>query len=320
MTARLDLDKLTLPIKGKSKITKGDKGQALLLVLLSLAVVLTVTLSIAGRSVTDLTVTDIDEDSERAFRAAEAGLERALISGSVSETLVVAGGTDAAYTADLSDYGSGTNYLYPVELFSGETATFWFVSHATLPGLNQSWPLTCSGKPCYTKNDINICWASQGTPTNQDTTPAVEIGAYYDKPPFDAINSQNFSSVQVARVTSDPNSSRVTLNQFSGTDSGNCGLTPQLVFRKNISLSSIGVDCWGTAGCSLVVRVRMLYNTDKRQPVGIRGTESFPAQGQQIVSTGTAGNAERSLKILRPYPEFPFIFDSVILSPNSIIK
>ena len=50
-----------------------QSGQALLVILLSMAVILTLVLSVASSSITDVTVTTFEEDALRAFSAAEAG-------------------------------------------------------------------------------------------------------------------------------------------------------------------------------------------------------------------------------------------------------
>jgi len=53
-------------------------GQAVLLVVLTLAVVLTLVLSVISRTITDVKITTVEGDSLRAFSAAEAGIERHL--------------------------------------------------------------------------------------------------------------------------------------------------------------------------------------------------------------------------------------------------
>ena len=58
-----------------SKRLQNQSGQALLLVLLSMAVILTVVLSILSRSILDVAVTTGEEEALRAFSAAEAGMQ-----------------------------------------------------------------------------------------------------------------------------------------------------------------------------------------------------------------------------------------------------
>ena len=59
----------------KSELEKRlQSGQALLIVLLGMAVVLTMVLSVVSRSVTDIQLTTRDDEALRAFSAAEAGV------------------------------------------------------------------------------------------------------------------------------------------------------------------------------------------------------------------------------------------------------
>jgi hypothetical protein len=59
-------------------IKNKEKGQALLMLLLVLSVVLTIIIATVSRSVTDIKITTYEDNSARAFGAAEAGVEEAL--------------------------------------------------------------------------------------------------------------------------------------------------------------------------------------------------------------------------------------------------
>jgi len=152
------------------------KGQALLIILLVMAVVLTVVLSVLSRSVTDISITELDEDALRAFSAAEAGIERAFIVGTTADTLP----NLAQFSANVSDFAEGvTEVVHPIDIFSGETVTFWFVAHDPADDGN----LICDsagGKPCFTVGTMNVCWGDQGTAAGEATTPAIEISVFYD--------------------------------------------------------------------------------------------------------------------------------------------
>src|SRR3982751_4984015 len=113
-----------------------SSGQALLMVLLSVGVVLTVALSVVARSITDVSTTTKDEESLRAFSAAEAGVEQVLknpiASLPVDQTPQVTqiGNTVTNYSASLTSFPEvPTQYLYPVELQSGDSATVWLSAH-----------------------------------------------------------------------------------------------------------------------------------------------------------------------------------------------
>src|SRR3989338_9342906 len=57
---------------------KSPKGQILILFLLVLVVGLAIVLSVASRSITDIRTTTTSDESNRAYFAAEAGIEEAL--------------------------------------------------------------------------------------------------------------------------------------------------------------------------------------------------------------------------------------------------
>ncbi|MGB9585898.1 MAG: hypothetical protein ACPL7A_00585, partial [Anaerolineales bacterium] len=60
---------------------KKNSGQALLIILLVMAVGLTIGLAVISRSVTDIRISRQEEESARMFSVAEAGIEEALKAG-----------------------------------------------------------------------------------------------------------------------------------------------------------------------------------------------------------------------------------------------
>src|SRR3990167_8727041 len=93
---------------------KNNSGQAVLIVLLSLSVVLIIVLYIMSRSITDISLSSKEEDSMRAFSAAEAGIERALVIGNSIDPTTIG---SASFSADVSSFGSGLDKLvYPFSL------------------------------------------------------------------------------------------------------------------------------------------------------------------------------------------------------------
>src|SRR5690348_4206428 len=60
----------------------GQKGQAFLIVVLIMIIALTVGLSVASRTVTNLKMSSEEANSQKAFSAAEAGIEQTLQSSS----------------------------------------------------------------------------------------------------------------------------------------------------------------------------------------------------------------------------------------------
>jgi len=145
---------------------QNESGQALLIVLLSMAVILTVVLSILSRSILDVAVSTGEEEALRAFSAAEAGIERGLIIGADIPATQIG---DAEFTANISGFAEGlTQFVHPVKLLSGESNVIWFVGH------DADGNIECSAStPCYTGDRIKVCWGKAETSRTENTTPAV---------------------------------------------------------------------------------------------------------------------------------------------------
>lgn len=296
-----------------SKPTKinstNESGQALLLVLLAMSVVLTIGLSIVSRSITDIANTSRQEESTRAFSAAESGIEKALlIGGPISGGI---GSEGSQFTATIVAQQGDNEYSYPATVSSGDTAHLWLVNH------DANGNYTCSGNTCFTPTTplgplrINFCWGNVGA---AGPIPAAEFMVYY------APTAGNYSSVRTWKAGYDPDAARRGSNAFLAPDSGGCtvlGKTYQ--YQKQISLGS-GIGGLGlpTAPHNLLfVKVRLLYNTTP-QEVGFSSvTGIFPPQGNIVQSTGTSGAANRKLEVLRLFGEPPSIFSSVIYSESS---
>jgi hypothetical protein len=96
---------------------RSDGGQVGIIILLLTIVLLTIGLSIAGRSVTDIRLSHQEEETSRAFDAAEAGIEDALrqdLSTLVGSTTETFGGIDTTYTV-------GEFQVLETEIDKGET-------------------------------------------------------------------------------------------------------------------------------------------------------------------------------------------------------
>lgn len=275
-----------------------QRGQALVLVLLSLAVVLTLVLFVLARSTTDVAVSSRSEEAARAFSAAEAGIENSLVIG-------VGGSGDvgnASYTADVTSFAEGsTQFNYPIDLYSGDSMTTWFASHNDDGTINTQF---------FTGSIVKICWGRDGTPAD-DTSPAVEVSIFYEDTPGSP------ASTQIARGAFDPYSGRSPTNNFASAGGAGCSIDGvNYAFQESIPLNSLGVN---TAGL-LFARVRMFYNTDPH-PVGIAVTGgNLPSQGQDISSSGVAGDSNRKVQVFQAWPEAPPIFDYAIYSSGGLTK
>ncbi len=293
---------------------QNQSGQALLLVLLSMAVILTVVLSILSRSILDVAVTTGEEEALRAFSAAEAGIERALIVGTdIGKTLI----GDAEFRATVSGFASGLKeFVHPISIYSGESIVAWFVAH------DDNRDFICSlEKPCFTGDTLKVCWGKDGTGASDATTPAIEVIIVYAETPGD------YSTVKVARVAVDPNTGRGLPVNFEDTDPGGCTIGGQnLPFQKTIDLFSLGIPAatYSTQNGLQYARIKTFYNTSVAHPIGIdvnfAGNSVMPSQGLEIESSGSAGDANRKISVFQSYGEPPSVFDSAVFSTGGIVK
>lgn len=273
------------------KNKNNQKGQAVLVVLLSLSVVLIIVLFIMSRSITDISLSTKDGDSLRAFSAAEAGVERALVIGNSSGTL-----DSANFSAVVTDFASGANEVtYPISLKSGENAIFWFKREGEIIEFDGS--------------SVRFCWGSSGTASSDSETPAVEITFYYTTTPDD------MTTLEVARAVYDPNVSRTTENRFDTALVSNCTIgSDSFAFQANVSVPTGSLE-YATA--------KILYNTSTAHKIGINVASSgslLPSQGEKVESAGSFGDSNRKIEVYQLHPETPPVFANAIFSANGIVK
>ena len=298
-------------VVGKLKMMrKYESGQALVLILLSLSVVLTIILYVLSRSVTDISISTHQSDSVRAFSAAEAGVETALITGSGTANSVSIG--DASYSVNIANAATSA-FNFPVAMLSGDTTTLWFVSHKS------DGSITCdSGFPdCFTGDAVKICWGKPGTSSSDTSTPAIEFSVYYESTPGD------LSTVKIARAAYDPYSARTVSNYFGSGSSSECIIGGTgYAFQNTITLSGLGGIDFNNNGL-LFARIRMLYNTSEAHPIGFSTSSPLPSQGLEIVSTGTSGTgsvqSNRRISVFQGWPEFP-LSGLAVYSPAGVTK
>ena len=132
------------------------KGQALIVVLLALGVVMTVALSIASRSTTEVSVSTAQEEAARALAAAEAGVEAKLGGVTTGDNGVGVGNSGSTYTVWPTDFGAvnmNTPLVLPQQLASGEVLTVNLAN--------------------YGGNSLVVCWQGNGN---------LETAFYYGSP------------------------------------------------------------------------------------------------------------------------------------------
>lgn len=281
----------------KRSRNKSQAGQAVLIVLLSLSVVLIIVLYILSRSVTDISLSTKEENSMRAFSAAEAGIERALVIGSsISETTI----GDATFTAGVTNFGTSQNALvYPISLKSGEITNFWFSRPA---------------ETAFTGSSAKICWGTAGTSASTSETPAVEVSVYY----------LTGGTYRVARTVLDPNTGRTATNSFSTASASSCTVSGEtFAFQSTVDFATLGIASYATPDVLQYMTVKLLYNTATPHKVGIDVSASgsvLPSQGIKVNSSGTFGDSNRSIEVYQLHPVAPSVFMNAVYSANGITK
>ena len=277
-------------------------GQALVLVLLSLAVVLTLVLFVLSRSVTDVAVSSREEEAVRAFSAAEAGIEKALVVGTGLGGILNFAESTSAFT-------------YPINLTSGEMATLWFVDH------DVDGNIVCGGNKCFRGSQVKICWGKPGTATNTATTPAVELSVFYAATPGD------YSTLRIARGVFDPNAGRRVLNAFAAPDGGTCTINGEnFEFQKTVNLATLSTPIppgsYNAENGLQLAHLRIFYNTDTTHKGGfdVSGGSLLPSQGLIVDSSGEAGQSTRRLSVFQGWPEAPSVFEYSVYSSTGLTK
>jgi len=290
-------------------LPKNQSGQALLLVLLSMAVALTLVLSVLSRTISDVKISSQDENSLRAFSAAEAGVEQALVVGSDTGSVDIG---DAKFSAKVSDFAEGENaFVFSNSFVSGEPAIVWFVSHDPITG-----NLSCSGagNPCFKGDRIKICWGDNPvTPV-----PAIEASIIY-------LNTAgNYSTVKIARATFDDNASRRSSNNFENPGGSSCTIgSNTFQYGKTLVFNSFSPSIpYDQTNKLQFMILKLLYNNTAHSiGVDVAGSGSvLPSQGQLVESSGTSGDANRSINVFQGYGELPSAFYYAIYGDGGLIK
>ena len=263
-----------------------QKGQVLLIVILIMIVALTVGLSVAVRSITNIKLTADSSDSQKAFQAAEAGIEEVLGSN-----------TSANITAQNFSPGVVLNVTV-TQVSGGATtgSTFYYLENNGL-AINQDdgtdiWLSTYNSDPTLRYQNpwsghLTVYW---GKSTNACSDAALEI----------MIISGSITAPSFARYAVDPCGARTigsTGNHFSVANT-----TAQKVSGQQFYyVASV------TVNSGLIARIVPLYSST---PIAISADNApnFPSQGRIITSSATAGTATRKLVFFQGYDSIPSEF------------
>jgi hypothetical protein len=299
-----------------------QKGQVVMILLLVMVVSLAIGLSIVGHSITDISTSSRTESSARALSAAEAGIEKALISSQQSGSLSL--GTslsnNSAATAVWNNLLPVANTALNYPPFGKESfAQFWLAD-----------PSGSSIQSFYTQGNFNLYF---GTPKNytgdEDNQPSVEVHVviknnpgvgnvdYYSKKYyFDSYSGSNNSRVNSTFTKCNGDANGISISVNDGTK--------QEKFYCRVTVPPTGTYLAQNNDYPVLVRVRILYSNYSHpvalQPTGSGSGSSLPPQASIYTSTGTSGNTQRELQLFKQRLVVPYLFDYVLFSASSLQK
>jgi len=249
-----------------------QSGQVLLIVILIMVVALTIGLSVISRSITTLRTTRESESSQRAFSAAEAGIESIITSsnGVTSKTLT----NNSSFSTSITTI-SGTSLLINsgIAVAQDDGADVWL---STYPSYTSQYNGTVR---VYWGQSQEVCSGANNTQA------ALEI----------VLMTGLTSAPVIKHYAVDPCSARSAINGFTGTVLGG-GTINGVVFAHSFQIPDTIVN-------GLMMRIVPLY-ASTRLAVSGNGA-NLPAQGQEITSTGTYAQASRKITVYKGYPKLP---------------
>lgn len=237
-------------------------GQAALIILAVMALGMTLAMSLSRQVLTDTQISEQEEESAKAFSAAEAGVEEALrmLSQGQTEVTIDAGdlGVDEV-DVDILEQGGGEQFVYPISLRPGEFAPIWLRDHNSDGTLNEN-----SG---YTGTTITLCW--------EDNTAIEAIYFYRDVG----------GNYQIGRYALDPDETRAGNNGFTSNNIGACSAIDGL--NRSYQITDL-------SGTPIMLVVRPFYQETRVGVIGQTGT-SLPAQGYLITSSGSVNQGDQQI-------------------------
>lgn len=285
-----------------------ERGQILLILILVMTVALAIGISVIQRSLSDISTSTKVEESSRAFSAAEAGIEKALTCttpgcGNVSfaENQSSANVPDSSWGPAAPSAGTQQAALEYPPLSKERIVQVWLAN----PDSTSNPPVEFYNPSGINPRSLNVYWGNSAT-----DKAALELTlVYWDGSKY--VNQKWYLD--------DSSTGRTLTNHFTGTTcNGNyipLGSTYgyQCFYRLNFLPAGL-----------MLLRARLLYN-DSEQPFAVQATGtcgqpcSLPPQIRTLISTGTAGGTQRTIKVFQTKKFVPFL-DFAIFSVGEINK
>jgi hypothetical protein len=322
--------------KAKKHI-KSVRGQILVLFLLLLVVGLAIVLSLASRTVTDIRTTTTSDESNRAYFAAEAGIEEALkkmqdpaAPPTLDFTLNFPDLKTSAKTKTKTTASGRVIYVVPFDVSQDEVAQ---VNMLTDPNDYATG---------WTGQKLDIYWGNKPFTVGDTASEnqALEISMLY----YPNSGSWCDSLMCLTKVIFDPFAARPpnpdAYNFCTPSDSyppgggvskkdSVSGEEKTFYFRAGVNIRTGAIDggpaCFGTlvlpstvpAPNPVFTRLKPLFNDGNPIPIAVEVDPAVEIPNQEVLieSTGkTVSGVTRKIQVKRLLPALPAIFDMVLFN------
>lgn len=265
----------------------------LLVVVLTMIIALTVGLSVASRTITNLRISRQSDESGRAFQAAEAGIEQVLQSGGGSSSLNFF--NNSSFTTSVS-HPSGTSFL----LNGGEMVDqvtgldVWLSNHD---------PIGADGQIPFSggiNGNVTFYWSTDNQTECTNTGGVTGPGKVKSALEIIVLSGNKLSPTMNKYLLEANGCNRITNAQAPSPGGTPPGETINFQNSKTISVTN-----------GLIARVIPIFNSTK---MAIVSTVALPQQGTMVESVGKSGETVRKVQYFSSYPQIP-----VEIFPYSLI-
>lgn len=269
--------------------SKSKSGQVLLIAIMIIATVLTVVMATVFRSQTDIRTTKLEEDSQQAFAAAEAGLEAALSSQGTGAMIIGTGSlsnfsnTGIGGSAQCMTTATDTQFVTPL-LQKDQQYTF-YLSDYTSQVLNTNSYWNSAG----TKN-LTFYFDSEA---GQHT--AIEL----------AFHTKTSGVYGVIRYLIDPQ------NLFSKDQTDVVSNIPALAANSTVKGFTFAEksNAFNPPNNTYLMLMRVLGGAGTSTRIAIDGGGVIPPQGRTCTSTAiTMTQVQKEIVLFQSYPQIPSSF------------
>lgn len=263
-----------------------SQGQVLLIVVVTMIVALTAGLSIASRTITNLQLSKQNEESQRAFQAASAGIEKLI---------------NAA--AGVEEGGSLENAEFQTKVLEQDSDNY-LLNNGGAIDQDRGMDIWLSAHPNFSSQYTGNFTLYFGTGTGADAQNCTATSGKNVMPALEIVMLEGTTAAPtLEKYVYDPCGGRRTTNNFAA--GGGAGSAGGVNFQHNTGTISV------TNG--LVARVVPIYNS---AIVGVRWSAANPpVQGKLLESTGTSGETQRRIVYFESLPQIPVeVFPYVIMS------